>query len=221
MRTYSVKTPRWLPRLFPQEIVWNLHHSPSVYLTFDDGPHPVATPYVLDTLKLYGAKATFFCIGKNIQAHPDLYNRLIAEGHRTGNHTFNHLNGWTTTNADYLKNIIKTNRLVAHKIFRPPYGKIKISQAQKLLARGWKIYMWDVLSADFDVRLSAADCINNVIPNIQPGSIIVFHDSQKAFPRMKDSLPAVLDYCRQQGYNMEVLPLASDALNTETNIPHD
>lgn len=205
MRFYSVKTPQWLPRFFPNELIWNVADEKAVYITFDDGPHPEATPFALETLKQYNAKATFFCIGKNIDNHPDIYERMIAEGHSMGNHSHNHLNGWRNSNDVYLKNIFKASKKISNKIFRPPYGRIKISQSKKLIKKGWKIYMWDVLSADFDVTVSPEECLQNVIEHIEPGSIVVFHDSEKAFPRMKYALPEVLKYCKEKGWETKIL----------------
>jgi len=205
MQFYSVKTPHWLPKFFPKELIWKKEEEPVVYITFDDGPHPEATPFVLDMLDSYHAHATFFCIGKNIAAHPELFERVKSKGHIVGNHTYDHLNGWKNYNDTYLKNIYKTAKYVEHKIFRPPYGRIKISQSKKLISKGWKIFMWDVLSADFDTEISPQDCLENVLLNIVPGSIVVFHDSEKAFPRMKYALPKVLEYCKQQGWQMKAL----------------
>ncbi|HQE11230.1 MAG TPA: polysaccharide deacetylase family protein [Flavipsychrobacter sp.] len=207
MRTYSVKTPSWLPRFFPKELIWKIPVvDNTIYLTFDDGPNPIATPFVLDVLKQFDVKATFFCIGKNIEAHPEIYQRILDENHVVGNHTYQHYNGWKTNNHQYLKSIFKTQQLIEHKLFRPPYGRIKISQAKKLVERGWKIIMWDVLSGDFDTTLDSTTCINNVLSNIEQGSIIVFHDSEKAFPRMKEALPDVVAYCKEQGFKMAPLP---------------
>lgn len=203
MRFYSVKTPAWLPRFFPKELIWKIPEENTVYITFDDGPHEQATTFALDTLKEYNAKATFFCIGKNVVAHQDIFQRIIAEDHTVGNHSHNHLNGWKTTNDVYLKNVLKASQQIPNKIFRPPYGRIKISQSKKLIQRDWKVYMWDVLSGDFDTDLSAEECLQNVLTNIEPGSIVVFHDSEKALPRMKYALPEVLKYCNQKGWKMK------------------
>ncbi len=181
---------------------------PSVYLTFDDGPHPTATSYILDQLAKYDAKATFFCIGKNVQAHQQQYNKIIAAGHAVGNHTHNHMNGWHTKTAIYLKNILQASQHINSHIFRPPYGRIKRSQANRLLAshKQWKIYMWDVLSGDFDINITPEKCLQNVLDNIEPGSIVVFHDSDKAWERMSYALPHVLEYCKQQNWKMKALP---------------
>jgi peptidoglycan/xylan/chitin deacetylase (PgdA/CDA1 family) len=206
MRFYSVKTPKWLSKFFPKDLTWKMADSDAVYLTFDDGPHPEATPFALNILQQYDAKASFFCIGKNVAAYPEIYQWIITAGHRLGNHTYEHLNGWHTTNDIYLKNIIKASKSIQSKIFRPPYGRIKISQAKKLTSRGWHIYMWDVLSADFDIEVTPQECLDNVLNNIEPGSIIVFHDSEKAFPRMKYALPEVLKFCTEKGWKMKTLP---------------
>lgn len=205
MHLYSVKTPKWLPRLFPNELIWKIPSTDTVYLSFDDGPHVEATPFVLDTLKAHQAHATFFCIGKNVEAHPEIYKRITDEGHAIGNHTFNHLNGWRNTNHAYLKNILKASKCIQSKLFRPPYGRIKISQSNKLISKGWRVFMWDVLSADFDVTISPEECLQNVLSSIEPGSIVVFHDSEKAFPRMKFALPEVLKYCTAKGWKMKTL----------------
>lgn len=181
---------------------------PAVYLSFDDGPHPEATVFALDELKKHDAKASFFCIGKNVVAHGDLYNRIVSEGHTVGNHTHNHLNGWHNSNHQYYTNILKASKHVEGHNFRPPYGRIKISQARKLSAgkHQWKVYMWDVLSGDFDTALSPEQCLQNVLDNIESGSIVVFHDSEKAFPRMKYALPLVLQYCKEMNWQLKALP---------------
>jgi peptidoglycan/xylan/chitin deacetylase (PgdA/CDA1 family) len=210
---YLVKTP-WLLRMLYPSCTWQIpSRGKVIYLTFDDGPHPDITPYVLDTLKQYQAKATFFCIGKNVVAHPDIYRRLLDEGHRTGNHTFNHLNGWKVQNDAYINNIIEASKYIDSNLFRPPYGRITKFQvkilsdinAYKGSDRKFSIIMWDVLSGDFDKKLSAENCTLNVIRKTKPGSIVVFHDSEKAFPRMRESLPEVLRYFSGKGYRFEVI----------------
>ena len=206
---YLVKTPWWLKKWY-SGLVWDLPHpagAKTLYLTFDDGPHPVATPFVLDTLQQYGAKATFFCIGKNVQEYPQLYRRILEEGHRTGNHTQHHLNGWKSRDADYLGNISLAAESIDSDLFRPPYGRI--SNLQALLLRkppyGYRIIMWDVLSADFDRKLSPERCARNVIRHARAGSIVVFHDSEKAFPRLESALPAVLGYFQEKGFSFEAI----------------
>jgi peptidoglycan/xylan/chitin deacetylase (PgdA/CDA1 family) len=179
-----------------------------LYLTFDDGPHPVATPFVLEQLGKYGAHATFFCIGKNVEEYPQLYGKVLVDGHRTGNHTQNHLNGWKTDDTTYVDNVRSAAHHIDTSLFRPPYGRIRFRQAA-LLKRApfyYKVIMWDVLSADFDRRLSAAQCADRVIRYGRPGSIVVFHDSEKAFERLREALPVVLDHFSRLGYRFESIP---------------
>ncbi|MBL7681881.1 MAG: polysaccharide deacetylase family protein [Flavipsychrobacter sp.] len=207
---YLIKTPWWLSRFFYCHLNWKMPQEakPSVYLTFDDGPHPTITPFVLEQLQQYDAKATFFCIGKNVAQHTDIYKRTIAEGHTVGNHTHNHMNGWFTKTETYLQNTEQAAKLIKSKLFRPPYGRIKRSQANRLMRQKpfYNIYMWDVLSADFDTTLAPEQCLANVLGNIEPGSIVVFHDSEKAWDRMSFALPKVLAYCKEKGWDMKALP---------------
>ncbi|MBA3827652.1 MAG: polysaccharide deacetylase family protein [Taibaiella sp.] len=208
MVQYRTKTPRWLTRLFPSGLLWKMPPSvhPTIYLTFDDGPHPTATPFVLEQLSLYHANATFFCIGKNVVTHPAIYNNILAGNHTPGNHTQNHLNGWKASNVDYFQNIAAAAKQINSKIFRPPYGRMRFSQARKLLATGWQVCMWDVLSGDFDTTITPERCLENVLNNLEPGSIVVFHDSEKAWPRMSYALPLVLEYCKQKNWHVKALP---------------
>ncbi|MBL7718991.1 MAG: polysaccharide deacetylase family protein [Flavipsychrobacter sp.] len=210
MTSYWVKTPWWVKKFFSGEVIWSMPEGdqPTVYLTFDDGPHPTATPFILDQLKQYGAKATFFCIGKNVQEHPELYQRIAAEGHAAGNHTHNHMNGWKTTTRRYIRNILKGALHIQSKAFRPPYGRITLTQVRTLHRNNpdWKIYMWDVLSGDFDTAIDGAKCAENVLNNIEPGSIVVFHDSDKAWERMSYALPLVLEHCKKMNWAMKALP---------------
>jgi peptidoglycan/xylan/chitin deacetylase (PgdA/CDA1 family) len=180
--------------------------TPAVYLTFDDGPHPVATPFILQQLAACDARATFFCIGKCIADYPGIFEQTIAAGHSVGNHTYNHLNGWKTSTEEYIDNIAAANEFISNRIFRPPYGRISRKQAALLQAAGWKVYMWSVLSADFDIAVSPEKCLDNVLSNIAPGAIVVFHDSSKAWDRLRYVLPFVLDYCKEQGWKMCGLP---------------
>lgn len=211
---YFTKTPWWLKGLYPR-CVWNIPSTEQVlYLTFDDGPNATATPYVLDQLNKYQAKATFFCIGKNVVEHPEIYRRITDEGHRVGNHTFNHFNGWKVRDEDYLQNILQAGKFIDSNLFRPPYGKITRFQVKLLSgiknspsSSNFRIIMWDVLSGDFDTTLSYEECAVNVVKNARAGSIIVFHDSDKAFPRMKDALPRVLEYFSKKGYVFDAIRL--------------
>jgi peptidoglycan-N-acetylglucosamine deacetylase len=203
---YLVRTPWWLRRIY-SSLIWRIPASREkiLYLTFDDGPHPVATPFVLEQLQKYNARATFFCIGKNVQAYPQLYNRVLMDGHRTGNHTQNHLNGWKTDDATYLQNVGDAARHIDTDLFRPPYGRIRFRQAALLKGAPfyYKVIMWDVLSADFDRALSAEQCADRVKRYGRSGSIVVFHDSEKAFDRLRDALPVVLDHFSRLGYRFE------------------
>lgn len=201
---YFVKTPWWLKKLYPQRL-WSIATKEKIiYLTFDDGPHPIATPFVLDKLKKHNAKATFFCIGKNVVDHPVIYKRILEEGHSVGNHTQHHLNGWKTTKDDYLANIAEASTHIKSNLFRPPYGRIRSSQARQVNAvlkdKSSKIVMWDVLSGDFDEELTNQSCLKNVIGNAGAGSIIVFHDSEKAFAKLQFVLPEVLQFFTEKGF---------------------
>ena len=204
---YLVKTPWLLKKLYPQ-LVWNYSRmQPVIYLTFDDGPIPIVTPFVLKTLKQFEAKATFFCIGDNIQKHPEIFKQVQAEGHSIGNHTFNHLKGWKTDDHTYVKNFKKADEQHPTLLFRPPYGRIKRSQIKQLqiLKPGLKIIMWDVLSGDFDMSLKPEDCLKGVLKHTDNGAIIVFHDSLKAFNRLEYVLPRALEIWQKAGYTFENL----------------
>ncbi len=209
MRFYLIKTPRIIKKLFSRYTWCFSSNKPEVYLTFDDGPIPEVTEFVLNELKKHQAKATFFCIGDNIRKHPSIFKELLKNGHSIGNHTFNHLNGWKTKSNDYLSNILQTETLIhkfhnkSAKLFRPPYGKIKRSQADLLLKKGYKIIMWDILSADFDVHASKEQCARNVLQKVKNGSIIVFHDSIKAKEKLYYALPIVLENLSNKGYKFK------------------
>ena len=216
---YLVKTPFLLKKLYPSSLVWNKSRGHKViFLTFDDGPIPIVTPWVLKTLKNFNAKATFFCIGENIANHPEIFEQIKADGHAVGNHTYNHLKGWITDDETYLENFKKCQSLTQTKLFRPPYGRIKFSQIKLLknqlasskyqedLQRDQiSIIMWDVLSGDFDVSLSREKCLKNVIKHTQNGSIIVFHDSLKAWDRLEYALPKALEYWTENGFEFKSL----------------
>ncbi|MGO3689027.1 MAG: polysaccharide deacetylase family protein [Psychroflexus halocasei] len=193
-----MKSSVFLKLLFPKRH-WKIKpHHQKIYLTFDDGPIPEVTPWVLSLLKKYNAKATFFCIGENIEKHPDVFKQIIADGHAIGNHTFNHLNGWKTSTNDYLNNIVKTKNIIeSHgvktKLFRPPYGRCTNNQAQTLLKQGKEIIMWDVLTRDYDQNISKEKCFEIYQKNHEAGSIIVLHDSLKAYQNLKYLLPRILE----------------------------
>jgi len=201
---YFVKTP-WLIRTIYSFYTWRIATSEkNLFLSFDDGPHPEATVFVLNELKKYEALATFFCIGKNVLAYPDIYKRILDEGHSVGNHTQNHLNGWKTPNDIYMKDIAEAANHIDSNLFRPPYGRISLFQAKNLRAamkgRKVKVIMWDVLSADFDSGITNEDCLQNVVFHSRPGSIIVMHDSEKCFEKLKYCLPRILHHFTEKGY---------------------
>ena len=205
---YLVKTPFWLRAFYPS-CTWKMPGTEKViYLSFDDGPHEEATPFVLAELKKYNAKASFFCIGKNVAAHPNLYDQIMQEGHTVGNHTYDHVNGWKTNTDMYIQNIELAEKYIQSNLFRPPYGRITRSQIHKIKAAKnlpQEIIMWDVLSGDFDLTLSAEACTKNVIQNTSAGSIVVFHDSAKAFVRLKIALPAMLAHFTNLGYSFKAI----------------
>lgn len=201
---YLVKTPALL-KWFYRDLTWNFSRKePAIYLTFDDGPIPEVTPFVLETLEKYQAKATFFCIGENVQKYPQIFQAIKSSDHSVGNHTFNHLRGWDTADEVYLSNIEKCNQLVESKIFRPPYGRAKKSQFS-VLKKSYQIVMWDVLSGDFDLKLSPKKCYQNVVDKSSNGSIVVFHDSLKAWPRLEYVLPKALEFWKNKGYAFKSL----------------
>ena len=216
MKPYLVKTPKFVRRLFPKR-VWAFPNSKnSVYLTFDDGPIPLVTPWVIEVLKQYKAKATFFCVGDNVIKHANVFQQIIEEGHSIGNHTYHHLNGWSTKTKDYINNCKKCedslNRVQDYKsssnpLFRPPFGKLTLKQSKTLQEKGFHIIMWDVLSADFDAKISNKKCLENVLKNIKPGSIVVFHDSLKSYDKLRYVLPKVLDFLKINNINCKSITL--------------
>jgi peptidoglycan/xylan/chitin deacetylase (PgdA/CDA1 family) len=222
---YLIKTPWLLKKFYPKALIWNKpRNQKTIYLTFDDGPIPIVTPFVLKTLKKFNAKATFFCIGENIVKHTEIFDQLKADGHSVGNHTFNHLKGWATKDRVYLENIRKCQEITKSSLFRPPYGRIKKSQIKNLMALSYKtqdnlqsspisnlqtqiskIIMWDVLSGDFDTSLAPEKCLENVIKHTENGSIVVFHDSLKARERLEFALPKALEKWQAEGYQFAAL----------------
>ncbi len=204
---YLVKNPSFFKLIYPS-LTWEIKTKQKVlHLTFDDGPIPEVTPYVLDCLRKYNAKATFFCIGDNVRKHPSIYKQVIDEGHQVGNHTYNHLNGWKTNTKDYLHNIHQCNQFVESTLYRPPYGRITRKQIKEYHKQfpSNKIIMWDVLSGDFDLHINDEQCYQNVVKNSKNGSIVVFHDSLKALPRLEMALPRALEYWTNQGYRFDTI----------------
>lgn len=201
---YLVQSPFFLRWWYPQ-VIWNKsREQKKIYLTFDDGPIPEITPWILNTLEEYNVKATFFCVGENITKHPDIFKRLIDEGHQVGNHTYNHLKGWKYEDKEYIENVMKCQQLTNTKLFRPPYARAKKSQL-KALQKDFDIIYWDVLSGDFDLNLAPKKCLNNILKYTKNGSIIVLHDNIKAIPRVEYALPRLLKHFIQQGYTFETL----------------
>ncbi len=175
-----------------------------IYLTFDDGPVPEVTPWVLDLLRQHDIKATFFCVGANVEKYPEVYKRILAEGHSVGNHTHNHLNGWETKSENYFDNIENCAQLVSTRLFRPPYGRMKRAQRAYLGDR-YSIVMWDVLSGDYDKSTSAEKCLENVVAHTRNGSIIVFHDSIKASQNLVYTLPRFIEHSLKEGFEFGCL----------------
>lgn len=200
-----VKVRWWMKWLYPG-VEWNYPDGEkNIYLTFDDGPVPEVTPLVLEILSAANVKATFFCIGDNVSKHPGLYQRLLDEGHRTGNHSGHHYNAWKVSAALYLKDVEAADELIRSDLYRPPYGKLTW-RVLFPLRKKYRIIMWDVISCDFDPSVAADQVYRNVIENAGPGSVVVFHDSVKASPRMLEVLPRVLDFFKKQGYTFRTIP---------------
>ncbi len=220
MSFYWIKTNSFIKKI-GYNFTWDIPNTQNkIYLTFDDGPTPEITEWVLNQLQKHQAKATFFCIGNNIEKYPEIFEKTIQEGHAIGNHTFDHSNGWKTSTEDYIENVKLCRLQMADyrwqmakqnlqpaicKLFRPPYGKIKLSQAKKIRQLGYRIIMWDVLSADFDTLITPEQCLENVLKNLKSGSIIVFHDSIKAFQNLEYALPKVLKYLKEKGFVFDVI----------------
>ncbi len=205
---YLVRPPYILKKLY-QQAVWRENKTKkNIYLTFDDGPIPEVTLWVLELLKQKNSKATFFCVGDNVHKHPKVYQRIVDDGHSTGNHTYNHLNGWEMHTTEYIKNIGLCDEVLnsasSSKLFRPPYGKLKQAQLKYLISN-YKVIMWDVLSGDYDKKTSPEQCLLNVINNVRNGSIIVFHDSIKAQQNLKYALPLFIDYALEKGFEFKAL----------------
>ena len=198
MKLYSA--PFWIRAIYPKSLIWRVPTSRrEVFLTFDDGPVPEVTPLVLRILKTYNIKATFFCVGENVQKYPEVYDLLIQDGHAIGNHTFHHVKAWKTGYDSYVSEVEECNQLVKSKLFRPPHGQINRKIARQL-RKDYRIVMWSALTGDYDKNLSGDQCLANAVKNTRQGSIIVFHDSIKARERMEYALPLYIEFCREKGY---------------------
>jgi peptidoglycan/xylan/chitin deacetylase (PgdA/CDA1 family) len=209
---YLHHTPIWIQKILPS-FIWKKRHAQKVvHLTFDDGPIPEVTPWVLNVLKTYNAKATFFCVGENVKKHPQIYTQIISESHIVGNHTYNHLKGIQTSDAIYLSNMQQCAETIARYakvetplLFRPPYGRLKFSQAKKIRELNYEIVLWDVLSGDFDKKLSKEKCLKASLKHTKSGSIVVFHDNIKSFETLQYVLPLYLKTLTEKGYKFETL----------------
>lgn len=205
MNITPAKTPLLVKKIF-SNYVWDVDtKTKELFLTFDDGPTPKVTEWVLNTLQQFDAKATFFCIGDNVAKYPDIFQKILEHGHVIGNHTNNHLNGWDTSTTDYLKNVVDAQKIISQQstgsnFFRPPYGRLKPKQRQTLIEKGYKIIMWSVLSFDWDKNTSEETCLSNIKKHAKQGSIIVFHDSLKAQNNLYYALPKSLEYFKKRGF---------------------
>ncbi len=200
---YSSRIPALARFFFPQIICRpDTNGKKIVYLTFDDGPIPETTPYIIEALKKYGVKATFFCVGENVKKHPELYTYIIEEGHFVGNHTFNHLKGWKTPLDIYMDNVNECAGYVSSNLFRPPYGKFTLAQ-YNVLKKKYKLILWDVLTPDYDVNVSSRQCFEIVKKKIRPGSILVFHDNIKAKNKLSELLPNTLDFLLHEKFDIQ------------------
>lgn len=188
---YLVKTPSIIKRIY-KDLIWQIPSKQAVYLSFDDGPDPELTPWVLDLLQNHQAKASFFLIGENAERHPDLVNRIKEEGHSIGNHSHTHRSGWSTSKSAYLDDVARCQSILDSPFYRPPFGRMKTSQ-RKALKQLYKIVMWDIMSGDFDESISKEQCLDNVLTNYKPGSIILFHDTKRCADKLQYALPRVLD----------------------------
>ncbi len=217
MKITPIKTPVLAKKIFANYI-WEMPSgSKTLYLTFDDGPTPEITNWTLDILDKYKAKATFFCIGKNVSQHPEIFKNIQNKGHKIGNHTNNHIKGWRTSTKNYLANIKEAQKVIdlqqnktdsrSQILFRPPYGQIRPKQGKALAELGYKVIMWNVLAFDWDKDVTKEKCLENVISNAKEGSVIVFHDSVKAEKNMRYALPKVLEHFSKKGYTFKSIEI--------------
>lgn len=200
---FFTKTPRLLRWIFPSIIC--LGPENKIYLSFDDGPQPGVTDKILDVLAAYEIKAHFFCIGQNVASYPELFARILREGHRASNHSYSHHKGWNTSAGAYIADVNKGNTAYTNNYFRPPYGQLSYRQYQ-MLKKTYRIVLWDVLSGDFHSRVSAAQCLQNVLRHLQPGSIVVYHDKLISAHKVLHNLPLLIDHCRRRNWEFGLLP---------------
>ncbi len=201
-----IRPPKIIKRLFPT-LIWNFENEKDgVFLTFDDGPRPEVTPWVLDQLDKFNAKATFFCIGKNVELFPDLFNEILSRGHAVGNHSYSHVKGWGVDTGTYVRDVDLANDLIQSNLYRPPYARISPNQA-RVLSERFNIIMWDVISRDYNRDLSGRSCVKNVVPYLEPGSVVVFHDSVKSSKNLWYALPRVLRAINDKGLKCKKIEL--------------
>lgn len=206
---YWNRVPNLMRKMLPKGL-WEISQeetNPAVYLTFDDGPHPEITPFVLEELKKYQALATFFCLGKNVQEHPEVYQKIIEEGHSIGNHTYDHPNSFKVEAEAYMANVVQASQFIDSNMFRPPYGRLSRKAGKLLHQNNYQIIYWSLLSADFDIKLSPQKCLEQLVFNVQPGDIIVFHDSEKALPRLSFALPRLLQFLADKNWAAKALKI--------------
>jgi len=204
-----IEQPPHLYRMLFPNAVWRIEDPvrKTVYLTFDDGPIPEVTPWVLDLLDRYGVQATFFCVGDNVRKHPEVYRQVIEKGHRTGNHTFHHLQGWKHSLGKFLDNAGQARELIDSSLFRPPHGHLGMNQCRKLQDAGYRIIMWDVVTRDYSRFMSPEQVLQNVKRYTRNGSILVFHDSLKAEKNLRYALPRAIEWLLKEDYTFELVPL--------------
>ncbi len=199
-----IKSPRIIQHLFA-DFLWKIDTDEKViYLTFDDGPHPVITPWIIDLMNKYDAKGTFFLIGDAVSKNPDLYQLYKTNGHQVGNHTFRHIKGWRSRKKNYLEEIAQCSEVVESSLFRPPFGQINL-QSIREIKKQYKIVMWDVLSWDFNTKTSAETCLSNVVNYSNEGSIVVFHENEKSMKNIMFALPKVLEHFTKLGYQFKAI----------------
>lgn len=199
------RPPKFLRRLMP-DLIWEIEDDNGVFLTFDDGPTPGITEWILATLAKYNAKATFFVLGKNVELYPDLYQKILDAGHKVGNHTYSHQKGWGMPLERYLEDVDFAGDIIHSELFRPPYARVTPSQ-MRAVAKRYKIVMWDIVSRDYNRSLSREGCLRNVTKYLAAGSIVVFHDSEKSFKNMSYALPRTLERIKELGLKCKIIEL--------------
>lgn len=201
----KITPPKFVREMLP-DLVWQIEDERGVYLTFDDGPTPGVTEWILDTLRRHNAKATFFVLGKNVEKYPDLYAKIVAEGHAVGNHTYSHQKGYLMSLERYLEDIDLASYSVQSNLFRPPYARVTVAQL-RAVAQRYKIVMWSIISRDYNRKISGKRCLQGVLPHLKAGAIVLFHDSEKAFPNMSYALPKTLERIAELGLKCKAIEL--------------